>query len=271
MTIASRLSRVETMRAWRQISHSDIPHIRQELAKGLYNVYTGILETHQTTPEILEDAIHSPHRILSRLPQRYPSPKDITILNQPTPPPGLQLTAALWRQPSTRLPSRLCLTRGLTLPTLRRSQVLTNIRMLMVIVILNFKNLERTQGSFWSSFLEKYVPYTFFVCPTISTCIYHHHHRASYFTHGSDLSTMLIFIFQVLRSLESWTSLSGHLSTIRLTPQFGKKVMLSSVPRISGIFIMMSKNIDGSWTIGSPWINLEMNCHIHVPWIVDFP
>ena len=157
-----RLSRVETMRAWHQISHSDTPHIRQELAKGHYNVYTGILETRQTTPEILEDVIHSPHRILSHLPQPCPSPKDITTLNQLTPPPGLQLTAISWpRQPSTRLPSLHCLTMDLTLPTLR-SQVLTNIRMLMVIVILNFKNLERTQGSFWSSFLEKYVPYALF-------------------------------------------------------------------------------------------------------------
>jgi hypothetical protein len=76
---------------------------------------------------------------------------------------------------------------GLTLPTLRRSQVLTNLRMLMVTVILNFKNLERTQDSFWSSFLEKIrTIYTlFFVCPAFSTCIYHHH-RASYFTHGFD-------------------------------------------------------------------------------------
>jgi hypothetical protein len=83
------------MTAWHQISHSDTPHIRQELAKGLYNVYTGILETHQTTPEILEDAIHSQHRILSHLPQRCPSPKDITAaLSQLTPPPGPQLTAA---------------------------------------------------------------------------------------------------------------------------------------------------------------------------------
>ena len=196
MMTASRLSRVETMRAWRQISHSDTPHIRQELAKGLYNVYTGILETHQTTPEILEDAILR-HRVLSHLPQRCPSPKDIITLNQLTPPPGLQLTATSWpRQPSTRLPSLLCLTMGLTLPTLRRSQALTNLRMLMVTVILNFKNLERTQGSFWSSFLEKYVPYTlFFVCPAFSTCTYHH--RASYFTHGSDVSTKLIFIFRL--------------------------------------------------------------------------
>jgi hypothetical protein len=93
MMTASKLSLVETMRAWHQISHSDIPHIRQELVKGLYNVYTGILETHQTTPEILEDAVHSPHRILSHLPQRFPSPRDITALNQLTPPPGLQLTA----------------------------------------------------------------------------------------------------------------------------------------------------------------------------------
>ena len=164
MRTTSKLSRVESMRAWHRISHSDTPHIRQELVKGHCNVYTGILETHQTTPEILEDAIHSPHRVLSHLPQRCPSLKDIITLNQLTPPPGRQLTATSWpRQLSIRLPSLLCLTMGLTLPTLRRSQVLTNLRMLMVTVILNFKNLERTQGSFWSSFLEKYVPYSLFL------------------------------------------------------------------------------------------------------------
>ena len=156
MMTTSRLPLVESMRAWRQISHSDTPHIRQELVKGLYNVYTGILETHQTTPEMLEDAVHSPLRILSHLPQRCPSPRDITTLNQPTPLLGLQLTTSWPRQPSTRLPSLLCLMMDLTLQTLRRSQVLTNSRMLIITVILNFKNLdsERTQGSFWSSFLE---------------------------------------------------------------------------------------------------------------------
>ena len=175
MTTASRLSLVETMRAWHQISHSDIPHIRQDLAKVPFNVFTGIPETHQTTPEILEDAIHSPHRVLTRPPQRCPSLKDITTLNQLTPPPGLQLIATSWpRQPSIRLPSLRCLMMGLTLPTLGRSQVLTNLRMLMVTVILNFKNLnsETDSGFFLVIFSWKntYHIYTFFVCPAFSTC-----------------------------------------------------------------------------------------------------
>ena len=229
------------MRAWHRISHSDTPHIRQELVKGHYNVYTGILETCQTTPEILEDAIHSPPRILSHLPQRCPSPKDITPLNQLTPPLGLQLTATSWpRQPSTRLPSLLCLTMGLTLPTLRRSQVPTNLRMLMVTVILNFKNLERAQSSFWSSFLEKIrTIYTFFL-------------YAQHFLSVHNIIIELVIsrriwrindvniYFQILRSLGNlnftfWVSFDDQAyAAIR------KKVMLSSVPRISGVFMSES-------------------------------
>ena len=164
--IASRLSRVESMRVWNQISHSDTLHIRPELVKGLYNVYTGILETHQT-PEILEDAVH---RVLSRLLQRCRSLKGIITINQLTPPPGLQPRATLWlRQPSTRLRSLLCLTMGLILPTLRRSQVL-NLRMLMVTVILNFKKLglDGLRVLFGHHFLEHtYRIYFCFCMPNI--------------------------------------------------------------------------------------------------------
>ena len=163
--IASRLSRVESMRVWNQISHSDTLHIRPELVKELYNVYTGILETHQM-PEILEGAVR---RALSRL-RRCPSLKDITTINQRIPPPGLQPRTTSWlRQPSIRLRSLLCLTMGLTLPTLRRSQVLT-IRMLMVTVILNFKKLglDGLRVLFGHHFLEHtYRIYFCFCMPNI--------------------------------------------------------------------------------------------------------
>ena len=131
-----RLPHAEIMTTWRPISHSDILHIQQELAKVHSSVSTGIQGTRRTVEEILEDATHSRRRLLTHLLQRCLSPpKGITIL-QLIPRPGLQLTATSWpRQLSTPLPSLLCLTMAPTLPTLR----LTNLRMLMVSVILNFK------------------------------------------------------------------------------------------------------------------------------------
>ena len=199
MTIV-RLSRAEITRAWHQTSHSDIHLIPQELAKVHYNVCTGILETRQTAQEILED---SPRRILSHLPQRCLSlRKGITVL-QPIPRLGLQPTTTSWpRQPFIRLPRPPRPTTGPTLATLRRFQVLTNLRMLRVSVILNFNTSTDLRVLFFlSPFLEKYVPHTRFCTPSIfSTCTYHHH-RASYFTHGSDISNDVNIYLQTLRSL----------------------------------------------------------------------
>ena len=106
------------------------------------------------------------YSVLSRLPHHCPSLKDITQ--------SFNVILFLdfnWeqRQLSTRLRSFLLSYDG--------SQVLTNLRMLMVTVILNFKqNLERTQDSFWS-FLEIRTIYILFCMPSFSTCTYHHQLR----------------------------------------------------------------------------------------------
>ena len=169
-----RLARVEIMRAWHRISHSDIPHIQQGLVKVHYSVYTGILETPQTAQEILEDATHSQRRPLSRLPRRCLSPPKGTAL-QHIPRLGHQLRATSWpRQPFTQLPSLLCLTTGLTLPTLRRSQALTNLRMLRVSVTLNFQTSTDCKSFLVNISWKIHV----FVPPAFCTCTYHHHRVA---------------------------------------------------------------------------------------------
>ena len=248
-----RLPHAEIMTTWRPISHSDILHIQQELAKVHSSVSTGIQGTRRTVEEILEDATHSRRRLLTHLLQRCLSPpKGITIL-QLIPRPGLQLTATSWpRQLSTPLPSLLCLTMAPTLPTLR----LTNLRMLMVSVILNFKTWTDCV-LFGQYFLENTYVVFFFVRPAFSTCTYHHH----IFTHGSDISNDVNIYLHTLRSLQR--KLELHLETIRLTPQFRRV----SVPRISGI---MSKVIDGSWAIvalDQPWNVFQAI----PPWTVNFP
>jgi hypothetical protein len=62
-----RLPHAEIMTTWHPISHSDIPHIQQELAKVHSSVCTGIQGTPRTAEEILEDATHSRPGLLTHL------------------------------------------------------------------------------------------------------------------------------------------------------------------------------------------------------------
>lgn len=103
----------------------------------------------------------------------------------------------------------------------------------------------------------------FFVCPAFSTCTYHH--RASYFTHGSDVSTTLIFI----RLWGHWTSLSGFWrSSLRRNSEESHAVF--GPANLGSIHVINHRRVLDHWlALNQPWNDFHIL--VNVPWIVNFP
>ena len=138
------MSRVESMRIWQQISYFDTPP-HSAGARELRDSATCTLVfwSHKRR----QRSSKMQYAVLFRLPSLKDIPQSTNVL---------LFLDFNWeqRQLSTRLRSLLLSYDG--------SQVLTNLRMLMVTVILNFKyNLERTQDPFWVISWNTY--YVYFV------------------------------------------------------------------------------------------------------------